>query len=402
MSSQLPFLEFWREATVLQLVLGSFAVAYGTYYLLFVVRKPRLLFKTDSTLGNFLLNRCPILSESYWPTFWCFEGRFQTVVASVIKSHPMIKYRRELVQIPDGGELYLHWVDSDIDSKLSDENTHPTVLILPGLTGTYNNNYILQLVMTMKNLGFRVVVFNNRGLAGCKLKTPKAFCAAYTDDLEFVLSHIHGIYPTIPLIAIGYSLGGIILTNYLSKLGPHNRDVGLIGAMTVSVPWDIFKSTESLEEPLNYLLFNRHLTNLLHGIFKENIAMAELHKNELPFDIDHILKARTVQDFDNRVIAPMFGFKNSSEYYSAATLHTKPLHTINVPLLCLSSADDPFAPLHSIPIDLIKKCPNVVLVLTDYGGHTSFVEGVFPFGQSYMDRLAGQFAKAIFEQGLKS
>ena len=39
-----------------------------------------------------------------------------------------------------------------------------------------------------------------------------------------------------------------------------------------------------------------------------------------------------------------FGYKDVEDYYSNATIHDK-LHLIDVPLLCLSAADDPFQPV---------------------------------------------------------
>jgi len=60
----------------------------------------------------------------------------------------------------------------------------------------------------------------------------------------------------------------------------------------------------------------------------------------------YFLQSQTIREFDERFTSPTFGYRNYEEYYSAATLHTKPLHTIKVPVLCLNAADDPFSPLH--------------------------------------------------------
>ena len=57
-----------------------------------------------------------------------------------------------------------------------------------------------------------------------------------------------------------------------------------------------------------------------------------------------------MREFDERFTSPTFGYGSYEEYYSAATLHTKPLHKIRVPMLCLNAADDPFSPLHGMTI----------------------------------------------------
>ena len=47
---------------------------------------------------KFLKKNLPILSENYLPTFWCFEARMQTVLASFLRrTLPNINYRREVI-----------------------------------------------------------------------------------------------------------------------------------------------------------------------------------------------------------------------------------------------------------------------------------------------------------------
>lgn len=184
--------------------------------------------------------------------------------------------------------------------------------------------------------------------------------------------------------------------NYLNEVGDCESS-GLVGVMAISTPWNCMESCESLEQPINSFLFNQHLTRNLVQMIQSNLEVFESHLGNLPFDIHHVLKARTIREFDDRFTSPTFGYRNYEEYYSAATLHTKPLHTIRVPVLCLNAADDPFSPLHAIPLDALAENPLVAMVLTSYGGHIGFVEGAGIEGTNYMERLFVQFTKGIFE-----
>ena len=50
-----------------------------------------------------------------------------------------IDFSRELVETPDGGLISLDWLDNDKENMLyPDADKRPTVLILPGLTGSYS------------------------------------------------------------------------------------------------------------------------------------------------------------------------------------------------------------------------------------------------------------------------
>ena len=373
-------------------------VLFMGYYLTSVVRKPQIVSKPGSFISILIKQCCPFVHELYWPTFWCCGGRAQTVIASVLKSHPLVNYSRELLHTPDGGIVALDWVNASYNP------TRLTVLILPGLTGTSGHNYIRHFVVQIiQELDCPVVVLNNRGLAGLPLKTPRVCCAADTEDLEYVIFHIKKTKPNCPLMVVGISLGGIILTNLLCKMGrqeSNNINGTIFGAAVISTPWDLFKTSKSLEQPLNQLLFNRHLTKLLQNTLKQHISSNNLNKSKFKesFDINHVLNLSTVREFDDRVIAPLSGFENGSDYYTAATLHTKPLEKINVPLLCLNAADDPFAPEESIPFTLLQRCPNVAMVLTRHGGHVGFTQGLFPRGSGYMEKVVIQYMQALYEK----
>lgn len=66
--------------------------------------------------------------------------------------------------LKDGGEVALDW----LENNCSEES--PVILVLPGLTGDAQSEYIKCLVTAANEICARVVVFNNRGLGGVALK----------------------------------------------------------------------------------------------------------------------------------------------------------------------------------------------------------------------------------------
>ena len=56
----------------------------------------------------------------------------------------------------------------------------------------------------------------------------------------------------------------MLLLNYLARMG---RETGLVAGLAMSVSWDTLQSCASLEQPINRILFNRHLAaNLCRSI----------------------------------------------------------------------------------------------------------------------------------------
>ncbi len=82
-------------------------------------------------------------------------------------------------------------------------------------------------------------------------------------------------YGTIVLILLNISLiSRCIMTHYLAEIA--DSPTQMIGAFIISVPWNVFLSTSSLEQPLNWLLFNRHLTQKLVKMVEKYVHLLHL------------------------------------------------------------------------------------------------------------------------------
>ncbi|XP_078665991.1 protein ABHD1-like [Branchiostoma floridae x Branchiostoma belcheri] len=382
--------KMWKYKSSLGIFVGV-SVATLTYYLTRVVKKP-LLITGSAACADFLQRRCPVLVQEYYPTVWCFTSRLHTIMCSLLGDLTTWKlppYRREILDMPDGGELHLDWLDHHGNSH-HDNRTRPIIVILPGMSGHSGSYYVINLARGGCKKGYRSVVYNHRGSNGVKLKNNTYYCAADTSDLLLVVSHIRTLYPQAPVMAVGASLGGMIIFNYLAKFGAH---CGLVAAMVMSMPWDASKTTKSLEEPLNQLLFNKYLTYGLRKYIRQN---REMFDKDSRVDIDYALKSCTIAECDDRFTIKVFGFKSVDHFYTLASACNK-VSRVQTPLLSLNAADDVFAPLYTIPTEEIEKNPNIALVMTSHGGHIGFGDWLSPTRESFMDKLYQQYLDAVFK-----
>jgi len=372
---------------------GSFlgAVLFVSYYLKEVVKAP-LLFCAPGKFREFIEGNLAITKRKFWPTVWCFESRAQTVLSSVVRGimFSSIKYERDVLPLKDGGDVALDWLSPE---GATDET--PVVVILPGLTGSSQTDYIKGLVLQCRQVRIRAVVFMNRGIGGITLKTPRTYCGSNYEDFIEVLEHVKRKYPNALVGAVGISMGGLILGNFLAGLGEAAGRL-LSAAMIISVPWDVFKGSESIEKPILNRLLNYHLAGCLCKVLA---SIRHVVEPAGLWDIDTCLKSSSIREFDSNFTSKQFGYRDVDDYYTHATIHNK-LHKICLPTLCLSAGDDPFQPFEAIPVEEANNSNHVAIVVTSRGGHIGFMEGFWPFyNNQYMFELFGQFFESMFYKG---
>jgi predicted alpha/beta-fold hydrolase len=71
-------------------------------------QKPKV-YASNVKIRSFLSEHLPILNEKYWPTWWIWEGRLQSIMGLFqrISESEKIPYKRDIVTLNDGGELAL-------------------------------------------------------------------------------------------------------------------------------------------------------------------------------------------------------------------------------------------------------------------------------------------------------
>ncbi|CDS35490.1 Alpha [Echinococcus multilocularis] len=378
---------FMTNACNAKFLIVSLIGAYVAYYF-FVARSPPVLYGHSRKLVDFFYSYVPSLNEVYSPFVFGFTGRVQTILRPIFHRVEKLDYEKEVISFSDGGDMTLSW--SNIEGMADDT---PIVALLPGLAGCGCCHYIASIVKEINRCKYRCVVLNNRGGCRRKLKTPQTYCAAHTSDVASVFDHIRNRYPDAPMVAVGISLGALLIFNYLAdEPQDRNKPCPLTAAMCVCMPWDLLQTSDKLEKSLDWFLFNKPLIRGLRRLIMRNADVLSTK-----YDVPRILKSRSVREFDENLTVDMFGYTSVDEYYAHASPATK-IDRVRIPILCLNAADDPFVPFHTLPMGAVNAAGcRVVLALTRHGGHIGFLDGFLPTGPSLLDRAVPQFVSAVFQ-----
>ncbi|XP_022159893.1 embryogenesis-associated protein EMB8 [Momordica charantia] len=317
----------------------------------------------------------------------------ETIFAAFFRSCPNVRLRRECLRMPDNGTVALDWVAGD---DLRQPPDSPVLILLPGLTGGSQDSYVRHMLLRAKYRGWRVVVFNSRGCGNSPVTTPQFYSASFLGDMREVVAHVTKRYNKANVYAVGWSLGGNILVNYL---GQDSLSCPLSGAVSLCNPFDLVVADEDFRKGFNKV-YDNSLARALCRIFNKHADLFSDMPGE--FNIPLAANARTVRDYDDALTRVSFGFNSVDEYYSKSS-SSKFIKDVKIPLLCIQAANDPIAPDRAIPREDIKENPNCLLIVTPKGGHLGWVAGPeAPFGAPWPDPFVIDFLVHLERQASKA
>lgn len=372
-----------KAPTRAELLLCLGCATYVVYYVLVVVRKPRLVCRSGR-LRRFLSVQMAGFVKGYFRTpVWCIGANLQRLVGSLYHWWlPRLNYRRELLVLSDKGLVALDW--------LNEERPGPVVLLASGGYTDSQSRPWRSLLPALAAHGFPCVVVNGRGCGGVPLTTHRITYAASVNDFAEVVSEVRKRYPGECLLGVGVSMGGLLLSLYLCQWGPR---ANLDAALAVSPPFQLAVTVRALASPWgSNLLLNACITRGLVGRLRENEEVVRLAKM---IRTDDVFRCWTLASFDKNYAAPAFGFQSVQDFYESCSLKGR-LCMVQRPLVFLVSADDSMNPERTLPEDEVLKSPWLAAVVTPRGGNMGFVDGwLWPRQPFYAERFAVSFAVGV-------
>ncbi|MBS61419.1 hydrolase [Salinisphaera sp.] len=296
--------------------------------------------------------------SDFEPAFWLRNAHAQTVFASKVRPSPALEVERERLELEDGDFLDLSWLpERGLDADA------PIVIVLHGLNGSLESKYARGLLRQADAHGARGVLMHFRGAAEPN-RLARSYHSGETEDFNTVVRHVRQRFARAPLAAVGYSLGGNVLLKYLGEQG---RAAPLACATAVSVPYDLKRCSEAIQQGLSRI-YQAHMINGLREAYEAKFKLIDA-----PQPYPDFRQLRDFPSFDNAITAPLNGFRDADDYYERSSSGPFLKH-IRLPTLIIHAEDDPFMAPDVIPgPDALSS--SIRLEVSRHGGHVGFVSG---------------------------
>ena len=301
------------------------------------------------------------IPQPFKPPWWLRNRHVQTLTPVFQNLGPIIKRRRERVELPDGDFLDLDWYGVPKQTA---------ALIIHGLGGSSHSHYVRSLQLALGEQGVASAALNLRGCSGEINRLAKSYHSGVTEDLDMLFAALPPAYRQLRWVAAGYSLGGNLLLKWLGEQG---EQCPVAGAAAVSVPFDLSHAARVINHGIGRAYRAHLVSGLVTAFESKKAAMQAL--DPIEWDrmnaLGSLRRVRTFHDFDAAVTAPLFGFSSAEDYYSQASAigYTD---AIRRPTLVIQAADDPLVPVAALPKPH-QLSEQITLAISQHGGHVGFL-----------------------------
>jgi hypothetical protein len=307
-------------------------------------------------------------AEPFSPRLFLGNGHLQTIAGNFLsrisRLPPAVP---ELVEVSPAS-------DSQIASKvLCDCLWHPegvrpkrpTVILVHGLEGSSESQYMIGNANKMWLAGYNVVRMNMRNCGETERLSPTLYHSGMSDDIGIVLRHFIARERLQSVALVGYSMGGNLVLKLTGELGAEVPSQ-LHSVVAISPSIDLAASSDALHRGLNRLYERRFLRRLIRR-FRLKVSLFPR-----AYDARRVVGVGSLREYDQRITALYSGFASADDYYARASA-VRVLDRVAVPTLVLHAEDDPFVPLEPETRAALNTNPWITLLASQHGGHCAFL-----------------------------
>ena len=350
-------------------------------------------------------------------TPWMLTGDARTGLPFFLNQVSAPDWKRVFLPVEDGEVLAL-----DIAFPETGYNSsNPVYLLLHGANGGSAEEYCCDLARRRTQAGSTVIVMVSRGLMDLPLAGFNIFRADRLSDAHAAATAVRrAMDPEQMLAGIGYSMGAIVLNNYVATYGSScalSAAFSISGALECRYEMD-FQRPKRLWQPMIADHSRRRHLDKWGERMKLRLGKTNLIE---------MMRATNVVDLDQHLAIEHYRprYNNLTHYYSEmgalgdipvqelekespdiARLRHNRILNVSIPLCVLHALDDPIATwrgntanqglMH--PENLVRLGKgNVLLLLSAKGGHVGWPVGWLSprYGWQFMSEAAGSFVEAV-------
>ncbi|HKV23324.1 MAG TPA: alpha/beta fold hydrolase [Candidatus Acidoferrum sp.] len=297
------------------------------------------------------------------PHPWLRNGHAMTIAAAFA--------RRKFTLPPAEDRLFSVDADSRLLGKChwqpGRRREVPVVVIVHGLEGSSESGYMLGIAEKAFHSGFHAIRMNQRNCGGTENLTPTLYNSGMSGDFRAVCEDLAGRDGFEKVFFVGYSMGGNLVTKMAGEYAA--APPSALRAVCVVCPSiDLGACADALERPANYFYERHFVSNLMSHYERKATLFPER------FPSNGFGPVRTVREFDDKITAPQFGFRDAQDYYEAVGAK-KVLAQVRVPMLMITAQDDPFVPYSLFERANPSQSPAIQFIAPLRGGHCGFISG---------------------------
>lgn len=308
----------------------------------------------------------------FHPRRWLTNGHLQTIAGNFLpRPNHLPAPVAEFVEVcPARGTQISSQVLCECHWQPAEVRAHrPTALILHGLEGSSNSQYVIGNTNKFWKAGCNIIRMNMRNCGGTRFETakltPTLYHSGLSNDVKRVMNFFLQREHLRSISLIGYSMGGNLVLKLAGELGS-DAPPQLTAVVGVSPVIDIGPCADALHEPKNRIYERKFLRELLKRFRRKAALFPRAYDPQVATGIG------SLRDFDQRITALYSGFQSADDYYFRAAA-ARVLDRIAVPTLLIHACDDPFIRLLPETRAIIAANPHITLLETQHGGHCAFL-----------------------------
>jgi len=309
----------------------------------------------------------------FHPRPWLRNGHMQTIAGNFLRRRnelpPSVPHLVE-VSPAHGTQISTQILCECNWQPLPERPERMTVVLLHGLEGSSNSQYMIGNANKLWRAGCNVVRMNMRNCGGTERLTPTLYHSGLSKDVEAVMRYFLTTQGLQSIALVGYSMGGNLVLKCVGELGA-NAPKELRAVVGVSPVVDMAQSADALHEPKNRIYERRFLRAMIKRFRRKSMLFPRA------FDPQRAAHITSLREYDERITALYAGYKNAGDYYHRAAA-ARVLDKIAVPTLLIHACDDPFIRFTEATRGMIEANPRIAWLETQHGGHCAFLAAPNP------------------------